>query len=219
MPCIHAIAAIRKMHENPEDFVHPWLCMESIHATFKHSINHVPSEQYWVNRDYLRTEAPIIKRPIGRPKVHNRKKDPVEKLIQGDKLKKSFRVTCSKCGEKGHTYKTRKGAPSNLNWKPRTNKSRKISTPHVELSLSQSAPQPETNDVASQSQHMLAAPATKRPREKQPIRRKTIRKSPPPSEPPSTSQDAGPSVETLAATSAGNQSRFKFMQTPGFKKH
>ncbi|MED6141657.1 hypothetical protein PIB30_105643 [Stylosanthes scabra] len=168
-----------------EDFVHPWLCMDSIHATFKHSINPVPSEHYWANRDYLRIEAPIIKRPIGRPKVHKRKKDPIENLIQGDKLKKTFKVTCSKCGEKGHTYKTCKGAPSNPNWKPRRNKSRKTSAPPVELQVSQSAPQPDANEVASQP--MPLAPATERTREKQPIRRKATRKSPPPSEPPSSS--------------------------------
>ncbi|MED6160997.1 hypothetical protein PIB30_056596 [Stylosanthes scabra] len=160
-----------------------------------------------MNRNYLRTGAPIIKRPIGRPKVHKRKKDPVENLIQGDKLKKSFRVTCSKGGENGYTYKICKGAPSNSNWKPMTNKSRKISTPHVEL---------QTNDVASQP--MPLAPATKRARKKQPIRGKTMRKSPSPVEPSSSSQHAGPSVETLAAASAGTKSKFKFMETPELKQ-
>ncbi|MED6142544.1 hypothetical protein PIB30_114837 [Stylosanthes scabra] len=29
---------------------------------------------------------------------------------------------------------------------------------------------------------------------------------------------AGPSVETLAATSSGTKSRFKFMETPGLKQ-
>ncbi|MED6214353.1 hypothetical protein PIB30_102224 [Stylosanthes scabra] len=134
----------------------------------------------------------------------------------GDKLKKTFKVTCSKCGEKGHTYKTCKGAPSNPNWKPRRNKSMKTSAPPVELQVSQSAPQPDANEVASQP--MPLAPATKRTREKQPIRRKATRKSPPPSKPPSSSQHAGPSVETLAAASSGTKSRFKFMETPGLKQ-
>ncbi|MED6142836.1 hypothetical protein PIB30_001036 [Stylosanthes scabra] len=38
------------------------------------------------------TEAPPIKRPIGRSKVHNIRRDPVEDLVEGGKLKKSFKV-------------------------------------------------------------------------------------------------------------------------------
>ncbi|MED6195153.1 hypothetical protein PIB30_035368 [Stylosanthes scabra] len=157
-----------------------------------------------------------------RPKVQNKRRDPVENLIDGDKLKKSFRVTCAKCGEKGHNYKTCKGPPANPNWKPQTNKSRKTSgtssTPQVEVPVSQSAPQPDANDMIPQHVKPSTGPSitthvatTKRLRKKQPIRRKALRKSPPLSEPPISSQNAGPSMETIAAASAGIQSRFKFM--------
>ncbi|XP_025608001.1 uncharacterized protein [Arachis hypogaea] len=116
MPCIHAIAAIRKRHDHPEDYVHPWLCMESIHKTYAHCIQPVPSEEFWTRTEYSRPDPPIIKRPIGRPKVHNRQKDPAEPMMQqGDKLKRSFKVTCSKCGSLGYNYKTCKGAPSDPN--------------------------------------------------------------------------------------------------------
>ncbi|MED6208975.1 hypothetical protein PIB30_050099 [Stylosanthes scabra] len=92
MPCVHAIAAIRKKQLNPKDFVHKWLCMKSFHATYKYNINLVPSEEYWGNTSYLKTYPPVIKRPIDRPKVHNRKRDPVEDLIiECDKLKKTFK--------------------------------------------------------------------------------------------------------------------------------
>ncbi|MED6159075.1 hypothetical protein PIB30_038948 [Stylosanthes scabra] len=80
--------------------------MDSIHATYRFHINLVPSEEYWTTTNYLKIDSPFIKRPIGRPKVHARQRDPVEVLIESDKLKKTFRVTCSKCGEKGHNYKT-----------------------------------------------------------------------------------------------------------------
>ncbi|MED6204395.1 hypothetical protein PIB30_008839 [Stylosanthes scabra] len=120
--------------------------MESFHTTYRHTINPVSSEQYWSNTNYLRTETPIIKRPIGRPKIHNRRRDAVEDLIVGDRLKKSFRVTCAKCGEKGHNYKTCKGAPANQNWKPKTRKPKKAAvaakpSTQEEVPLSQSAPQ------------------------------------------------------------------------------
>ncbi|XP_072057976.1 uncharacterized protein [Arachis hypogaea] len=154
MPCIHAIAAIRKRHDHPEDYVHPWLCMESIHKTYAHCIQPVPSEEFWTRTEYTRPDPPIIKRPIGRPKVHNRQKDPAEPMTQqGDKLKRSFKVTCSKCGSTGHNYKTCKGAPSNPNWKPMAKKPKKCSTSQslAVIPLSQSAPNdsdaPSTQDA------------------------------------------------------------------------
>ncbi|MED6174201.1 hypothetical protein PIB30_066745 [Stylosanthes scabra] len=153
MPCIHAIAAIMKRHDNVEDYVHPWLCMESIRKTYSHFIQPVPSEKCWPKYDFVKPAAPIIKRPIGRPKVHKRKKDPAEALMQGDKLKKSFQVTCSKCGQKGHNFKTCKGAPSKPNWQPCRKKAKQNQTPQQadELPISQSAPQAEPQDVARQS--------------------------------------------------------------------
>ncbi|XP_052118923.1 uncharacterized protein LOC107493000 [Arachis duranensis] len=115
IPCIHSIAAIKKRHDNPDDYVHPWLCMESIRKTYEHFIQPVTSEEYWTRSEFTKPAPPVLKRPIGRPKVHNRQKDPAEAVIDGDKLKRSFYVTCSKCGERGHNYKTCKGAPSNPN--------------------------------------------------------------------------------------------------------
>ncbi|MED6134831.1 hypothetical protein PIB30_040612 [Stylosanthes scabra] len=88
-------------------------------------ISLVSSEAYWTTTKYLKTDPPIIKRPIGRSKVQARKKDPVEVLIEGNKLKKTFRITCSKCGEKGHNYRTWKGAPANNNPGPTTRKKRR----------------------------------------------------------------------------------------------
>ncbi|RYR19895.1 hypothetical protein Ahy_B03g064810 isoform A [Arachis hypogaea] len=74
--------------------------------------------------------------------------------MQEGKLKRSFVVSCSKCGEKGHNYKTCKGAPSNPNWKPKTrHPSKKAATSSqslIVLPLSQSAP-------GSESIHILHA--------------------------------------------------------------
>ncbi|MED6220241.1 hypothetical protein PIB30_043044 [Stylosanthes scabra] len=50
-----------------------------------------------------------------------------------DKLKKTLCVICSKCGEKGHNFKTCKGAPSNPNWQPKGKRARTV----VDLSTAQ----------------------------------------------------------------------------------
>ncbi|MED6170666.1 hypothetical protein PIB30_033233 [Stylosanthes scabra] len=247
MPCIHGIAAIRKKGQNPEEYVHPWLCMESIHATFRYSIHLVPSEQYWGNRNYLKTEAPFIKRPIGRPKVHNRKRDHVENLIEGSKLKRTFRVTCAKCGEQGHNYKTCKGPAANPGWRPKISRKRKgngantSNTVQEEVPLSQSAPTPEVPLGTSKdappplvitapvpfkfpAQVNPAPPSNRAFRAKQAIRRNSGGSSPQPSAPPTSSQpianpiEAGPSAETMAAASAGTQRILRFMATPRLQK-
>ncbi|MED6133475.1 hypothetical protein PIB30_028541 [Stylosanthes scabra] len=124
------MAAIRKKHEKPEDFTHKWLCMESIHAIV-------------LDHHHVKTNVSVIKRLIRRPKVHARKRDAVEDLIEGHKLKKTFRVTCSKCGEKGHNFKTCKGAAANPKWKPKTRKNKRgasTSGTASEVQISQSAP-------------------------------------------------------------------------------
>ncbi|MED6223869.1 hypothetical protein PIB30_078321 [Stylosanthes scabra] len=124
--------------------------MEAIHATYAFHINPVPSEEYWSTTKYLKTNPPVIKRPIGRPKVHARKRDPAEVLIEGNKLKKTFKVTCSKSGEKGHNYKTCKGAPANTNRRRSTRKKRRgepsTNTAPLATEISQSAPQVEVDD-------------------------------------------------------------------------
>ncbi|XP_057719633.1 uncharacterized protein LOC130934061 [Arachis stenosperma] len=68
MPCLHAFAAIRKRHDTPHDYVHPWLCMESIRRTYAHCIKPIPSPEFWVGIEFSKLDPPIIKRPIGRPK-------------------------------------------------------------------------------------------------------------------------------------------------------
>ncbi|MED6151402.1 hypothetical protein PIB30_082112 [Stylosanthes scabra] len=76
------------------------------------------------------------------PKFYTRKRDPVEDLIEGEKLKKTFWVTCNKCREKGHNFKACKGVPANPNWKPNTRKNRRgalSSGVAVEIQISKSA--------------------------------------------------------------------------------
>ncbi|XP_020963561.1 uncharacterized protein LOC110265115 [Arachis ipaensis] len=124
MPCRHAVAAMYKIGVNPEDFVHTWLTMDSIRATYAHTMKPVNSEEYWEPTDAPRPLPPPIKRPAHRPKV-KRRIDPVETEINPNKAKKTFEVTCNKCGQKGHYYKTCTNPAMDPNWKPMTKKERR----------------------------------------------------------------------------------------------
>ncbi|XP_072084719.1 uncharacterized protein [Arachis hypogaea] len=77
MPCRHAVAAMSKMGLRPEDFVHKWLTMKAVKATYSHCIKPVNSEEYWVQSDAPKTLPPPIKRAAHRPNM-KRISDPVE---------------------------------------------------------------------------------------------------------------------------------------------
>ncbi|XP_020972458.1 uncharacterized protein LOC110269143 [Arachis ipaensis] len=124
MPCRHAVAARSKMDLRPEDFVHKWLTMKAVRATYSHCIKPVNSEEYWVQSDAPKTLPPPIKRAAHRPKM-KRRSDPIEKEMNPNKCRKTFQVTCSKCGQLGHYYKTCTNAPQDPNWKPMTKKERR----------------------------------------------------------------------------------------------
>ncbi|XP_072084384.1 uncharacterized protein [Arachis hypogaea] len=127
LPYKHAVAAIsrlRKQQLKPEDFAHKWLTIEAVRATYGDSIKSVNSEEFWEKTNRLRLEVPIIKRPPRKPT----KKRAVDVVAEsqmppkGHKVRKSFQVTCSKCAQKGHYYRTCKGAPANPNWQPKRKK-------------------------------------------------------------------------------------------------
>ncbi|RYR57418.1 hypothetical protein Ahy_A05g023154 [Arachis hypogaea] len=84
-------------------YMHTWLKMDAFKETYGHSISSEKSEK-------ISSSPSKIKKPIGRL-VKTRRLDLVEDGPEGTKVKKTFRVTCEKCGESSHTAKTCKGAP------------------------------------------------------------------------------------------------------------
>ncbi|MED6107108.1 hypothetical protein PIB30_011125 [Stylosanthes scabra] len=115
------------MHRNggysPDDFVHKSLTMESVRATYSYTVHPVPSEEYWNPTGCGGIQPPPIVRPAGRPR-QRRMKDHVDMII-GNKVRKTCQVTCAKCGEQGHYFKTCKGAPKDPNWKTKFRQTKK----------------------------------------------------------------------------------------------
>ncbi|XP_057745622.1 uncharacterized protein LOC130963538 [Arachis stenosperma] len=124
MPCRHAVAAMYKIGLKLEEFMHKWLTMESIRATYKHCIKPVNSEEYWIPSTAVPCNLPPIKRYAHRPKM-KRKVDPIEKEMHSNKANKTFEVTCSKCGQTRYYCKTCKNEAKDPNWTPITKKERR----------------------------------------------------------------------------------------------
>ncbi|RYQ94357.1 hypothetical protein Ahy_B08g089263 [Arachis hypogaea] len=190
IPCVHALAAIARRGDRPEGYVHPLLKIGAARATYQPCIQPVNSEEYWDKIEVINPIPPKLKRPIGRP-VKRRKKEPSENETSGSKVKKTFRVTCSKCGETGHNQKTCKGpaAPNRRSTKLR-----------------------RTNSGATIPHSARAKQPIVRPHYPAPVQSST----PPPIPPPRPSQ--GVSAATITAASKGTTSRmFQFIPNPGFK--
>ncbi|XP_057719130.1 uncharacterized protein LOC130933515 [Arachis stenosperma] len=227
--CVHAMAAIAKRGDRADTYVHKWLKMDAFRATYGHSISPVYSEEYWEKSGEISSIPPKIKRPIGRP-VKRRKRDPVEDGAEGNKAKRTFRVTCGKCGETGHNAKTCKGAPkagTNPKGKVKEKSKEKSTVTQEEVQVSQSAPvtepdmcdnmlriQPEapTNHTLPDIGMNVNAATGIQNQPQQPSRRpkQTIIRP---------KRQESVSVETMAAASSGTTSKiFKFIPTPGLNQ-
>ncbi|KAI9115687.1 hypothetical protein K1719_013356 [Acacia pycnantha] len=68
LPCEHAIAAIAHKNEAAENYVHQWLTMDALHATYEHTLNPVNSDEYWPSSDEPKPRPPPPKRPKSAPK-------------------------------------------------------------------------------------------------------------------------------------------------------
>ncbi|KAL6556398.1 hypothetical protein OROGR_005686 [Orobanche gracilis] len=104
IPCAHAIAAIAWKNERPEDYVHPWLTVDSMHATYEYFIKPVNSEEFWTETNNPKPEPPKLKRP-----KKQRRKDGHSEERPGtskNKVKRTWDVLCYRCGEHGHIEKT-----------------------------------------------------------------------------------------------------------------
>ncbi|KAL4299827.1 hypothetical protein AHAS_Ahas17G0139800 [Arachis hypogaea] len=100
--------------------------MDAIRKTYDICINPVPSEEFWEPTDQLKADPPKIVRPVGRPVKRRKESATPPAPSDGSKVRRTFQVTCSKCGEAGHYFKTCKGVPKNPNWQPKRRRTTKV---------------------------------------------------------------------------------------------
>ncbi|XP_016167221.1 uncharacterized protein LOC107609716 [Arachis ipaensis] len=151
MPCVHAVAAISKLRiKAAEDFVSPYLTMDAVRKTYDLCVNPVNSKKFWEKTDHPKPQPPRIVRPAGRPKKRRTESGapPPPPPVIGDKMKRTFQVTYSKCGEKGHYYKTCKGAPAKPDWQPKRKKAKVASKALVAMTENVAPVLPPIGNVA-----------------------------------------------------------------------
>ncbi|XP_010237872.2 uncharacterized protein LOC100825235 isoform X2 [Brachypodium distachyon] len=102
MPYNHAIAAIYKAKQHPEDYVHPFFEKELYLQTYSPVIYPVPGQHDWTKTNTDDIDPPIFLKHPGRPK-HKRRKGQFEPPAARDTSIMGV-ITCSNCKLQGHNY-------------------------------------------------------------------------------------------------------------------
>nr|GMC89292.1 uncharacterized protein LOC109174707 [Ipomoea batatas] len=112
IPCSHAIAAIRKQRESPEDYVHNCYTVEAYLRAYEPAIQPILSSVLWPKSNLPDPLPPKYKAQPERPKK-KRKINPIEESKKGTTEMKTRKVgevkRCTVCGVQGHNKKTCKG--------------------------------------------------------------------------------------------------------------
>ena len=102
IPCSHAISAIYKSYQHPEDFVHDFFKKDMYKEAYGPVIQPVPGQDSWTKTDTPDIEPPVFVVSLGRNQT-KRRKGKFE--VPGPKrTSRMGTITCSNCKLVGHRY-------------------------------------------------------------------------------------------------------------------
>ena len=107
MPCVHAICAIECMQYNCSEFLGEYYTAAAWLKAYHETIYPTPSRSEWdvpVEISQLVCKPPLVRRPVGRPRVNR-----LPSLGEFKPIVKKRKLTtykCSLCGKAGHNKKT-----------------------------------------------------------------------------------------------------------------
>lgn len=113
-PCIHAMPCIIYSQKRQEDFVSQCLKKEAYLKSYSGMIQPIPDKASWPEVHGDEILPPLLKRPLGRPKL-SRRREPDEVPPE----KKRYKMCCKCCGQFGHNERACPVNPANVNKKTR----------------------------------------------------------------------------------------------------
>ncbi|KAM0857193.1 hypothetical protein ACQ4PT_048645 [Festuca glaucescens] len=102
VPCNHVVAAIMKVRQHPEDYVHEFFKKPMYKEAYKHVVYPVPGPDDWTKTDTDDIEPPVFREKPGRKQV-KRRKGAFEVPAPRDTSRMGS-ITCSNCKVVGHRY-------------------------------------------------------------------------------------------------------------------
>ena len=102
IPCNHAISAIYKLRQYPEDYVNDFFKKATYEKVYQHLIYPVPGEHDWVRTTTPDIDPPKFNKHPSRPKK-SRRKSAGEETQHSGRVRMTT-ITCSNCKNHGHKY-------------------------------------------------------------------------------------------------------------------
>ncbi|KAM0829400.1 hypothetical protein ACQ4PT_066876 [Festuca glaucescens] len=102
VPCSHAVAAILKLSQHPEDYVHDFFKKPMYKKAFSYTVYPVPGPEDWTRTDTPDIDPPVFRDKPGR-KQTVRRKGKFEVPAPRDSSRMAS-ITCSNCKLVGHRY-------------------------------------------------------------------------------------------------------------------
>lgn len=108
LPCVHSMASIQHVGENPENYVSLFFKKGSFMKTYHHLINPLSGEEQWSRVHKEPLLPPPTRRMPGRPKKKRIRDTTETRIVQGNhRLRKNgSKTTCGICKEQGHNRRS-----------------------------------------------------------------------------------------------------------------
>ena len=128
IPCKHAVCVLDDNQEDPVKYTAEYYYTHVMKRTYSDNIKPVNGENLWKMTGKPPIGIPEIRKPRGRPRTRDRKKEPFEALETAGKSSRHGRIpTCSNCHQSGHIKTGCKNqtvvyeGPKNKRGRPRKN--------------------------------------------------------------------------------------------------
>jgi hypothetical protein len=168
LPCRHAIACMRHMDIDPDQYVPNYFRRETYEACYHPIIYPTNGQNVWVKTAYTDLQPPPIKRQPGRPKKKRNKEAHELKKDDSQMNRAFYGIVCSRCKLPGHNKSTCKlpCPPQQAPTQSGTSQTAPATqAPATQPAASQPAPatQPTASQPALASQSAATQPAATQP--------------------------------------------------------
>ncbi|KAH7862346.1 hypothetical protein Vadar_003544 [Vaccinium darrowii] len=101
IPCVHALASIKFLQQDPFDYVHEWYKVSTYLKCYENLLSPINGRDLWPETNNPVMLPPDVKKRSGRPKKA-RRREPEEPQDPTKLTKKGVQMRCSACGKVGH---------------------------------------------------------------------------------------------------------------------
>ncbi|XP_057811903.1 uncharacterized protein LOC131026151 [Salvia miltiorrhiza] len=103
IPCLHAVAVIHFMNQDPVHYVHRYYTVENYMLGYQLGLEPVRGEKMWPEVSGFKVKPPVIIKRVGRPKKKRARSATERDQQNPNKLRKTWvKMTCKNYGGVGH---------------------------------------------------------------------------------------------------------------------